>query len=135
MYNHMYILELLKKKHKYLKENNKMLLASVCNDLALLYLRDGKYIQSIEESKVVQIRTHFALILLKFNFSQIEAKIYKDSNEHIKYAQVNRMIGEVYFTMNEFETALSFQQIHLGITNSYKYPTHYFIKLHFYSGG
>lgn len=43
------------------------------------------------------------------------ADIYKETGKRIDYASANRMIGEAYMQIREFDKALEYQQIHLGV--------------------
>lgn len=43
------------------------------------------------------------------------AETYSDLNNRLDYARANRMVGEAYMQMREFDKAIQHQQIYLGI--------------------
>lgn len=59
-------------------------------------MSDGQYKDAIEEYKTA-------------------AQLFKESGREIEYACVNRMIGEAYTNLLDYDNALSHQKIHLGI--------------------
>lgn len=63
--------------------------------MAELYFKEGQYENSINEYKTV-------------------ADTYKKLGKQIDYARANRMIGEAYTHLQEYDKALKHQQIHLG---------------------
>lgn len=90
-----YLLEYLRRKRKALSEGNKKLLATTCIDLAELYMRQGRYDTAVDE---------FTLV----------ADAYSSLGKEMDYGRANRMIGEAYMQLREFDKALSHQKIHLG---------------------
>lgn len=87
--------ELLRKKRKAQSDGNKTLLATICIDLGDYYMRTGHYNAAIEEFITV-------------------ADIYKQSGKIVDYGSANRMIGEAYMQIREFDKALEYQKIHLS---------------------
>lgn len=71
------------------------MLAEACNDLATFYYKHNRYDDALEEYK------H-------------EAGICKDLGLRLEWATCNRMIGEMYMLMAEFDKALKYEERHLG---------------------
>lgn len=86
---------MLRRKRKAQSEGNKNLLATICIDLGDYYLKTGHYASAIEEFITV-------------------ADVYKETGRMVEYGSANRMIGEAYMQIREFDKALEYQQIHLG---------------------
>lgn len=59
-------------------------------------MRTGHYTSAIEEFVVV-------------------ADVYQQLDKKLDYGSANRMIGEAYMQIREFDKALKYQQIHLGV--------------------
>lgn len=70
-------------------------MASICIDLADLYIQKGNYEDAIVEYSTV-------------------AEIYEALGKVIDYARANRMIGEAYAHLREFDQALHYQEIYLS---------------------
>ncbi|XP_018325905.1 tonsoku-like protein isoform X3 [Agrilus planipennis] len=87
---------LLRKKHKAFKVGNQLMFASICTDLGDLYTNEAKYENAIEQYRDL-------------------AKTYEELQRRMDYAKANRMIGEAYMHLNQFEEALQCQNIYLGI--------------------
>lgn len=91
-----FLLELLRRKKKALSDGNKSLLATICIDLGDYYMRTGRYNLAVDEFVTV-------------------ADIYKEAGKRVEYGSANRMIGEAYMEMREFDKALDCQKIHLSM--------------------
>lgn len=78
-----------------MSDGNKQQLVAVCVDLAELYFKDGQYERCIDEYKIV-------------------ADNYKKMKNLMDYGRANRMIGEAYTHLTDYDKALKHQQIHLG---------------------
>lgn len=59
-------------------------------------MKEGRYDSAIDEYTTV-------------------AETYNDLNNRLDYARANRMVGEAYMQMREFDKAIQHQQIYLGI--------------------
>lgn len=84
-----------KKKQKALSEGNKLTLPIICQDLASHYMSDGQYKDAIEEYNIA-------------------AQLFRETGKQIEYACVNRMIGEAYTNLLDYDNALKHQKVHLG---------------------
>ncbi|KAI4471123.1 tonsoku-like protein [Holotrichia oblita] len=88
--------KLLKRKKRASTENDKMSLITACIKLAEYYFTTNKYDLAIAEYVKVGM-------------------LYKALNKPIDYAQCNRMIGEAYSHLKQYNKALKHQNIHLKI--------------------
>lgn len=89
------ISELLKRK-KRASENDKVSLITACIKLAEYYFTSCQYDLAISEYDKVGV-------------------LYKSLKKLIDYAQCNRMIGEAYCHLKQYNKALKHQNIHLRI--------------------
>ncbi|GBP19352.1 Tonsoku-like protein [Eumeta japonica] len=88
--------KLIKKKRKALNGSNRRNLAEACNDLATFYYKHNRFSDALDEYKV-------------------EASIYKEMGLRLEWATANRMIGEMYTMMAEFDKALKYEERHLSV--------------------
>lgn len=88
----------MKRKKKALSENNKISIVTACINLAEYYFTKCKYDLAIAEYQIV-------------------ATQYNAMNKPIDYARSNRMIGEAYANLKQYNKALKYQNIHLKIAN------------------
>ncbi|RVE50626.1 hypothetical protein evm_004750 [Chilo suppressalis] len=86
--------KLIRKKKKALNGSNRRVLAEACNDLASYYYKHNRYNDALEEYK-------------------LEAGICKELGLRLEWATCNRMIGEMYMLMAEFDKALKYEERHL----------------------
>lgn len=89
----------LKKKEKALLENNFENLYYSCKELADIYVNQEDYQQALSQ------------------YEQCEEAASK-LNDDMKLGVANRMIGEMYCYLNDFENAIKHQKFHLKISNS-----------------
>lgn len=89
----------LKKKEKALLENNFENVYYSCKELADIYVNQEDYQQALSQ------------------YEQCEEAANK-LNDDMKLAVANRMIGEMYCYLNDFENAIKHQKFHLKISNS-----------------
>lgn len=75
--------------------SNKRTLAEACNDLATFYYKHNRYDDALEEYKS-------------------EASICKELGLRMEWGTCNRMIGEMYMLMAEFDKALKYEERHLS---------------------
>lgn len=94
------ISELIRRKKKALNSSNRRALAEAYNDLATYYYKHNRYSDALEEYKS-------------------EASIVKDLGFQMEWGTCNRMIGEMYMLLAEFEKALKYEHRHLGERNIY----------------
>lgn len=85
----------MRRKKKALNASNRRLLAEACNDLATYYYKHNRYSDALDEYK------H-------------EASICKELGLRMEWATCNRMIGEMFMLMAEFDKALKYEERHLG---------------------
>ncbi|KAF5303927.1 hypothetical protein FQA39_LY01712 [Lamprigera yunnana] len=97
----MEIQKLTKRKIKAQRDGNKNALASVCIDLAQYYVDQCRYDDAIAEYEIV-------------------ADAYKEMGKMLEFASANRGIGECYIKLQEYDKALEYQQIHMGIAKEQK---------------
>lgn len=90
------MLELLRKKRRAHSEGNQILLATICIDLGEYYMKTGHYTSAVEEFVTV-------------------ADVYQQLKRKVDYGSANRMIGEAYMQIREFDKALEYQRKHLGV--------------------
>ncbi|XP_060802573.1 tonsoku-like protein [Amyelois transitella] len=93
--------KLIRKKKKALNGSNRRALAEACNDLATFYYKHNRYSDALEEYKN-------------------EASITKELGLKLEWGTCNRMIGEMYMLMAEFEKALKYEERHLAIAKELK---------------
>lgn len=74
--------------------SNRRTLAEACNDLATFYYKHNRYNDALDEYKN-------------------EAKICKDLGLRMEWGTCNRMIGEMYMLLAEFDKALKYEERHL----------------------
>lgn len=89
------ISELIRRKKKALNSSNRRALAEAYNDLASFYYKHNRYSDALDEYKS-------------------EASIYKDLGLRLEWGTSNRMIGEMYMLLAEFDKALKYEERHLG---------------------
>lgn len=89
----------LKKKEKALLENNFENLFYSCKELADIYVNQENYQRALCQ------------------YEQCEEAANRCGDE-IRLAVANRMIGEMYCYLNDFENAIKHQKVHLNISNS-----------------
>ncbi|XP_041987217.1 tonsoku-like protein [Aricia agestis] len=93
--------KLLRKKKKALNGSNKRVLAEACNDLASFYYKNSRYSDALDEYRN-------------------EASICKELGLRLEWATCNRMIGEMYMLMAEFDKALKYEERHLSVAKELK---------------
>lgn len=89
------ISELIRRKKKALNSSNRRALAEAYHDLASFYYKHNRYSDALDEYKS-------------------EASIYKDLGLRLEWGTSNRMIGEMYMLLAEFDKALKYEERHLG---------------------
>lgn len=89
----------LKKKEKALVENNFENLYYVCKELADIYVNQGNYQKALSQ------------------YQQCKNAAYQQNND-TRLGVANRMIGEMYCYLNDFENAIKHQKLHLKISCS-----------------
>lgn len=72
------------------------MLAEACLGLAEVYMRQGDYALAVNEFTCVD-------------------KAYKSLGKKMASGKANRMIGEAYVQLRQFDKALIHQKIHLGM--------------------
>ncbi|XP_059053768.1 tonsoku-like protein [Achroia grisella] len=88
--------KLIRRKKKALNGSNRRTLAEACNDLATFYYKHNRYNDALDEYKN-------------------EAAIVKELGLRMEWGTCNRMIGEMYMLLAEFEKALKFEERHLAV--------------------
>ncbi|CAK1586392.1 unnamed protein product [Parnassius mnemosyne] len=88
--------KLIRKKKKALNGSNRRNLAEACNDLATFYYKHNRYSDALEEYKN-------------------EAAVVKDLGLRMEWGTCNRMIGEMYMLLAEFDKALKYEERHLAV--------------------
>ncbi|XP_047534869.1 tonsoku-like protein isoform X1 [Vanessa atalanta] len=88
--------KLIRKKKKALNGSNRRALAEAYNDLATYYYKQTRYSDALEEYKN-------------------EAAVCKDLGLRMEWGTCNRMIGEMYMLMAEFDKALKYEERHLAV--------------------
>ncbi|XP_045766391.1 tonsoku-like protein [Maniola jurtina] len=88
--------KLIRKKKKALNGSNKRAYAEACNDLATYYYKQTRYSDALDEYKN-------------------EASICKELGLRMEWGTCNRMIGEMYMLMAEFDKALKYEERHLSV--------------------
>lgn len=91
-----YFPELLRRKQKAEDDNNEALLAEMCNKLGSQYMEHSKYSEALLE------------------FRQ-EAIIYQGLDRKMDFGKANRMIGEVYMLMGNYNEALKHEDSYMKI--------------------
>lgn len=87
--------ELIRKKKKALNGSNKRALLEAFNDLATYYYKQTRYSDALDEYKN-------------------EAAVCKELGLRMEWGTCNRMIGEMYMLLAEFDKALKYEERHLG---------------------
>ncbi|XP_049874535.1 tonsoku-like protein [Pectinophora gossypiella] len=93
--------KLLRRKKKALNGSNRRAFAEACNDLATFYYKQNRYSDALDEYKA-------------------EASICKDLGLRMEWGTCNRMIGEMYMLMAEFDKALKYEERHLAVAKELK---------------
>ncbi|KAJ2944215.1 hypothetical protein O0L34_g18194 [Tuta absoluta] len=93
--------KLLRRKKKALNGSNRRALAEACNDLATFYYKHNRYSDALDEYKA-------------------EAAICKEMGLRLEWGTCNRMIGEMYMLMAEFDKALKYEERHLAVAKELK---------------
>ncbi|XP_068618192.1 tonsoku-like protein [Battus philenor] len=88
--------KLIRKKKKALNGSNRRHLAEVYNELATYYYKHNRYNDALEEYKN-------------------EAGVVKELGLRLEWGTCNRMIGEMYMLMAEFDKALKYEERHLAV--------------------
>ncbi|KAL4713121.1 hypothetical protein ACJJTC_004507 [Scirpophaga incertulas] len=88
--------KLIRRKKKALNGSNKRVLAEACNSLATFYYKHNRYNDALDEYKQ-------------------EAGICKELGLRLEWATCNRMIGEMYMLLAEFDKALKYEERHLVV--------------------
>lgn len=96
-----YISGLIRRKKKALNGSNRRSLAEAHNDLATFYYKHNRYNDALDEYRS-------------------EAAVVKELGLRMEWGTCNRMIGEMYMLMAEFDKALKYEERHLGIQSSLK---------------
>ncbi|KAH9638989.1 hypothetical protein HF086_000915 [Spodoptera exigua] len=93
--------KLIRRKKKALNSSNRRALAEAYNDLASFYYKHNRYSDALDEYKS-------------------EASIYKDLGLRLEWGTSNRMIGEMYMLLAEFDKALKYEERHLAVAKELK---------------
>lgn len=93
--------KLIRRKKKAMNGSNRRALAEACNDLATFYYKHNRYSDALDEYKS-------------------EAAIVKDLGLRMEWGTCNRMIGEMYMLMAEFDKALKYEERHLVVAKELK---------------
>ncbi|KOB64744.1 Uncharacterized protein OBRU01_23738, partial [Operophtera brumata] len=88
--------KLIRRKKKALNGSNRRAFAEACNDLATFYYKHNRYSDALDEYKA-------------------EASICKELGLQMEWGTCNRMIGEMFMLMAEFDKALKYEERHLAI--------------------
>ncbi|XP_075979045.1 tonsoku-like protein [Anticarsia gemmatalis] len=88
--------KLIRRKKKALNGSNRRTLAEACNDLATFYYKHNRYSDALEEYKN-------------------EASVVKELGLRMEWGTCNRMIGEMYMLLAEFDKALKYEERHLAV--------------------
>ncbi|KPJ12339.1 Tonsoku-like protein [Papilio machaon] len=88
--------KLLRKKKKALNGSNRRSLAEAYNDLATYYYKNNRYCDALAEYKN-------------------EASVLKELGLRMDWGTCNRMIGEMYMLLAEFDKALKYEERHLAV--------------------
>ncbi|KAJ8716272.1 hypothetical protein PYW08_013557 [Mythimna loreyi] len=93
--------KLIRRKKKALNGSNRRALAEAHNDLASFYYKHNRYSDALEEYKC-------------------EAAICKELGLRMEWGTCNRMIGEMYMLLAEFDKALKYEERHLAVAKELK---------------
>ncbi|XP_022830141.1 tonsoku-like protein [Spodoptera litura] len=93
--------KLIRRKKKALNSSNRRALAEAYHDLASFYYKHNRYNDALDEYKS-------------------EASIYKDLGLRLEWGTSNRMIGEMYMLLAEFDKALKYEERHLAVAKELK---------------
>lgn len=85
---------MIRRKKKALNGSNRRAFAEACNDLATFYYKHNRYSDALDEYKT-------------------EASICKELGLQMEWGTCNRMIGEMFMLMAEFDKALKYEERHL----------------------
>ncbi|XP_063382703.1 tonsoku-like protein [Cydia fagiglandana] len=88
--------KLIRKKKKALNGSNKRAYAEACNDLATYYYKKNRYADALDEYRT-------------------EASVCKELGLRMEWGTCNRMIGEMYMLLAEFDKALKYEKRHLAV--------------------
>ncbi|CAK1550600.1 unnamed protein product [Leptosia nina] len=88
--------KLIRKKKKALNGSNRRAYAEACNDLATYYYKQTRYSDALDEYKN-------------------EAAVCKEMGLRMEWGGCNRMIGEMYMLLAEFDKALKYEERHLAV--------------------
>ncbi|XP_052741671.1 tonsoku-like protein [Bicyclus anynana] len=88
--------KLIRKKKKALNGSNRRAYAEACNDLATFYYKQTRYSDALDEYRN-------------------EASICKELGLRMEWGTCNRMMGEMYMLMAEFDKALKYEERHLSV--------------------
>lgn len=84
-----FFLELLRKKQRAINEKNTQQLAQICRKLGDMYGENQKHQDALEQYRE-------------------EAKAYNNINMRLEAARANRMMGEMYMLLENFDEALKY---------------------------
>ncbi|XP_047026936.1 tonsoku-like protein [Helicoverpa zea] len=93
--------KLIRRKKKALNGSNRRVLAEAYNDLASFYYKHNRYNDALDEYKS-------------------EAAICKELGLRMEWGTCNRMIGEMYMLLAEFDKALKYEERHLAVAKELK---------------
>ncbi|CAB3260313.1 unnamed protein product [Arctia plantaginis] len=93
--------KLIRRKKKALNGSNRRSLAEAHNDLATFYYKHNRYSDALDEYRS-------------------EAAIVKELGLRMEWGTCNRMIGEMYMLMAEFDKALKYEERHLAVAKELK---------------
>ncbi|KAJ0178449.1 hypothetical protein K1T71_006272 [Dendrolimus kikuchii] len=88
--------KLIRRKKKAMNGSNRRALAEACSDLAAYYYKCNRYTDALDEYKA-------------------EASIVKEIGLRLEWGTCNRMIGEMYMLLAEFDKALKYEERHLAV--------------------
>ncbi|CAH4028837.1 unnamed protein product [Pieris brassicae] len=88
--------KLIRKKKKALNGSNRRAYAEACNDLATYYYKNTRYSDALDEYKN-------------------EAAVCKELGLRMEWGTCNRMIGEMFMLLAEFDKALKYEERHLVV--------------------
>lgn len=86
----------MRRKKKALNGSNSRAFAEACNDLATFYYKHNRFSDALDEYKA-------------------EASVCKELGLQMEWGTCNRMIGEMFMLMAEFDKALKYEERHLGM--------------------
>lgn len=95
------LLELLRRKHRAIEENNTQQLAQTCRSLADWYQENQKYDDALQHYKE-------------------GATAYRSLGMRMETCRAHRMIGEMYMLMENFDEALKYGLKYLSMLNKHR---------------